>query len=115
MAFGTRARWEELRSLAFGGIGAAYAVIGAPTQHHSRVITFFNATDKEVFISDDGAATKISLPASTGQVVDFSSNKVRDDGLFVPELTQFWVKQGSAGAPTSGKVTIQVIYADGGI
>ncbi|MCE5319435.1 MAG: hypothetical protein LLG04_18975 [Parachlamydia sp.] len=114
MAFGTRLRWEELRSLAFGGIGAAFAVIGGPTLHHTRMLQFFNSTDKEVLISDDGITTEISLPSNTGLIIDCTANKVRDDGLFVHRETQFWVKQGSAGAPGSGKVTLSVMYADGG-
>jgi hypothetical protein len=115
MAYGTRVNFEELRSLAFGGIGVNYAACGSATTHRARIITFFNQTDKEVFISLDGVTTQISLPSGVGHVLDLTANKVRDDGLFIKDGTIFYVKQGSAGAPASGKVTIQVLYGDGGI
>lgn len=115
MAYGKRAQFETLRSLGFAGIGAAYAAIGAAVAGYPRIITVFNTTDKEVYLSIDGVTNQISQPPGTGQVIDFTANKVRDDGFMLDRGLIFYAKQGDAGAPTSGKVTVQIVVAGGGI
>jgi hypothetical protein len=66
-----------------------------------------------MYISDDGVNNKLRMPANSFVLFDFSSNKVRDDGLFVSVGTQFYVKQ--VTAPSSGAVWIEVISASGGV
>ena len=114
MAFGTRVRFEELRRVAFGGIGAAYAALGGATSDHTRVICIFNGTDADVDISLDGVTTFICVAAHSGQIFDFTTNKVRDDGLFLQEGTIFYQKR-TSGAPSVGNLWIEVLYADGGV
>jgi len=114
MAFGTRVRFEELREVAFGGIGAAYAAVGGSTSDHTRLVAFYNATDKDVYISLNGVTNHLRIASGSGQVLDLTANKVRDDGLFVDLGTVFYVKRAS-GAPTSGTLWIQVMYANGGV
>jgi hypothetical protein len=43
-----------------------------------------------------------------------TTNKVKDDGLFLDVGTIFYVKEVSV-TPTSGDVWIEILYADGGI
>ena len=114
MAYGRRARFEELRQLAFGSIGAGYVAVGAATQHYTRIASIFNSTDVDIHFSLDGATTQIRLAPSSGQIFDFTANEVRDDGLFIPEGTIFWAKE-VAGAPTKGAVWVEICYADGGV
>jgi hypothetical protein len=114
MAYGTRAQFDQVREVAFGGISAVYAVVGAPLTDHARIIRFVNSTNAEVYISVDGVNNYLRLAVSSFVLFDFSTNKIQDDGLFVPVGTQFYVKQ-VAGAPISGAVWIEVVSATGGV
>lgn len=114
MAYGTRAKFDAIRELAFGGISGAYAAIGGPLTDHARIIRFVNSTNAEIYITTDTSENEIRLAASSFVLFDFSTNKIRDDGLFVHIGTQFYAKQVS-GAPTSGGVWIEVISAEGGV
>jgi hypothetical protein len=114
MAYGTRVRFEELRQLAFGAIGAAYVACGGATGDHTRLFTIHNMTDVDLYVSLDGSTTQLRVVSGEARVLDLTANKVRDDGLFVPQGTTFWVKA-VAGAPSSGAFWIEVMYADGGI
>ncbi len=114
MAYGTRATFDAIRELAFGGISANYAAIGVALTDHARLVRFVNTTDVEIYISLDNSTDQIRMAANSFFILDFSSNKVRDDGLFVPVGTIFYTKQVS-GAPTSGSVWVEAIAASGGI
>ena len=114
MAFGTRVRFEELRELAFGGIGAAYVAVGGATNDHTRLVTFNNTTDTDLYISTNGVTNHLRVASRSGKVFDLTTNKVRDDGYFVDKGTVFYVKR-TAGAPSSGLLWIEVMYADGGV
>ena len=114
MAYGTRVQFDPIRELAFGGISGAYAVVGGPLTDHARLVRFVNSTNAEIYISDDGVNNKIRLGASSFFLIDVTANKVQDDGLFVHVGTQFYAQQVS-GAPSSGAVWIEVIYASGGV
>ena len=113
MAYGIRAQLENLRELAFGSISGTYATVGSALTDHARIICFSNSTDADMYISDDGVNDKIRLAANSFRLIDFSTNKIRDDGLFVSQGTQFYVKQAS-GAPTRGSIWIEVTSASGG-
>ncbi len=114
MAFGTRAEFDEVREVAFGSIGASYSAIGTALTDHARIIRFVNSTDDEVYISSDGSTNNFRMSANSFILFDFSTNKIRDDGLFVAIGTQFYVKRVS-GAPTEGAVWIEVVSATGGV
>ncbi len=114
MAYGTRVRFEELRESAFGAIGAAYSAVGGATSDHTRLSAIFNSTDTDVYISLNGVTNHLRIASGSGQIFDLTSNKVRDDGLFIDQGTTFYVKR-AAGAPSTGLVWIEVLYADGGI
>lgn len=114
MAFGTKAKFETLRELAFGSIGAAYTPVGDMTEDFTRQVSIYNSTDVDLYFSTDKDTNMVRVAAGTGQVHDVTANKVTDDGLFFRKGTQFYVKQTAAGAPSSGNVWIQVIAADGG-
>lgn len=114
MAYGTRAQFDAVREVAFGGISGTYAVVGGPLTDHARIVIFTNSSNVEVYISDDGINNKLRMAANSFKLIDFSTNKISDDGLFVAIGTQFYVKQ-VAGAPASGGVWIEVISATGGV
>lgn len=114
MAYGTRAKFDSVRELAFGGIGAAYAALGTPLTDHARIVRFVNSTNVEIYVSVDGVNDHMRLAASSFVLYDFSTNKIQDDGLFVSVGTQFYVKQ-VAGAPASGSVWCEVVSGTGGV
>ena len=98
---------EAIRTVAFGGIGAAYAVIGTPITEAGEKIILQNTTDAPVFISLNGVTDHLFLPNSGQMIID---GVVSDEaGLFAAQGTQFWVKR-AAGAPSTGSLYLSVLY-----
>lgn len=114
MAYGTRVRFEELRELPFGSIVAGYTAVGGATNDHTRLVTFNNTTDTDLYVSTNGVTNHLRIASGSGKVLDLTTNKVRDDGLFVDQGTVFYAKRAS-GAPSTGLIWIEVMYADGGV
>lgn len=114
MAYGRRVNFEAIREVAFGGVGAAYAALGAALSDNARIISFSNSTDAEVYISFDGTNDHIRLAANSFQLFDYTANKTRDDGFFIANGTIIYQRR-VAGAPTSGAVWAEVVVATGGI
>lgn len=113
MAYGKRVRFEAIREAAFGDVGAAYAALGSALSNAARIIAITNTCNAEVYISFNGTDNHLRLAANSFKLLDFGSNKVRDDGFFLSEGTVIYQKR-VAGAPGSGAVWAEVIYALGG-
>lgn len=107
-----RVYFDTLRSLAFGGISAAYAAVGSALTVQPRIICITNDTNGGMIFSDDStnATGKLYLPASTFKLFDLTANMVpgKDDGFVIAEGTVIYVKQSSA--PSSGGVYVEYIY-----
>lgn len=114
MAYGTRAQYEPIREVAAASVGATYSAIGAAINDHARIIRLVNTCDTEVYISIDGTNNHLRLAENSFVLYDLSSNKVQDDGLFLSIGTVFYVKRVS-GAPATGSVWVEVLYASGGV
>jgi len=114
MAFGTKAQFDAVRELAFGGISGAYAPVGAPLTDHARIVRISNSTNAEIYFSIDGTTNHIRMAVNGFVLFDFSTNRIQNDGLFLSVGTQFYAKQVS-GAPTSGSVWVEVVSAIGGV
>jgi hypothetical protein len=114
MAYGRVAKFEPIREVAFGAIGAGYTAIGTLTTDYTRLVTFSNSTDQDVYISLDAIHNQLRVFRGSSKVFDISANKIRDDGLFLPKGTVFYIKQAS-GVPTTGLVAVEVMYAAGGV
>ena len=110
MAYNNRVIIDPIRTLAFGAIGAAFGAVGAAVASPVRLFVLKNFTDVNMDFSIDGVNINFVLLPNSGQVLDITANKVRDDGFFVSEGTIFSVRQ-SAGAPTLGNVHIEIIRA----
>ena len=105
------ARFEDLRSLAFGSISGTYALVGTATNNPVRLIDIDNTTDANLIISFNGIDDKIFVAANGFKIYDFASNKSNQGGsLDLPAFTLFYVKQESS-APTTGNVYIGICYA----
>jgi len=110
MAFKNRLKIEEIRTTAFGGIGAAYAAVGGAVGSPARIFILTNLTDADVYFSIDGVTNHLIVPSNSFKLIDVSANKIREDGFFVEEGTIFYAKR-VAGAPSAGSIYIEVIYA----
>lgn len=110
MTYKIRAIIDPIRTTAFGAIGANYTAVGAILDEPTRIFYLFNGTDQDIYFSDDGVNNKFRLPTGGFIVMDITSNKVRDDGFFMPEQRYWYVKHAGA-APTSGSIDITIIHA----
>ena len=105
-----RAFFDQIRTLAFGGISGAYASVGSPLEHESRMVCFSNNTQGDVYFTDDVTLDKIFVASGSFKLWDIQSNMntQKDDKFVIPKGTQFSVKQ--ITAPVSGAVYIEIIY-----
>ncbi len=105
-----RAFFDEIRSLAFGGISGAYASVGDPLDYPARGICFSNGTQGNVMFTDDVTKDKIYVAAGSFKLWDIQANinPQFDDKYVLPIGTQFSVKQ--LTAPVSGSVYVEIIY-----
>ena len=105
-----RAFIDEIRSLAFGGISGAYAVVGGVLTVNARVVIFSNDTEGSMFFTDDNTKDKIFVKSGSFKLIDIQANinPQFDDKYVLPKETQFYVKQ--IAAPVSGAVYIEVWY-----
>jgi len=110
MAYPKKITFDTLRSAAFGAIGAAYAAVGDAFARPPRIIKISNATDADVFFSLDGTNDHDYISANGFVLYDLTANKVRDDGAFLAQGQNVYLKRVS-GAPTSGAVYITVMGA----
>ncbi len=113
MAYGTKVAFEPVRELAFGDIGAVYVSL-TPTTDHTRILRLVSTLNADIYISVDGINNVIRLAANSFVLYDFSTNKIRDDGLFLAEGTIIRVKLVSAAA-TSGSFWCEIVYGAGGV
>ena len=114
MAYGRKVEFEAVREAAFGDVGAAYAALGAALSDHARLISFYNTTNVDIYISFDGVVDHIRVASGSFQVFDLTANKVRDDGFFLANNTTISQRRVGA-APTSGALWAEVIIGAGGV
>jgi len=105
-------RVDPIRTLAFGGISGAYALVGTATTHLMRLIHFVNNTDADMMFSFDGTTDNVFVPAGSFTLYDLQTNSETNFDFFLQLGTQLYVKQNSAG-PTKGAVYIMMIYGKG--
>jgi hypothetical protein len=99
---------EALRSLAFGSISGTYANVGTVTAHPWRVFFVSNTCDTDMIISLNGGTTDhFVVPSKQTLSIDVSANGLNNNE-FLPQGTQFAVKQ--VAAPASGTVYVAGVY-----
>jgi hypothetical protein len=105
------ARFEPLRSIAFGSISGTYAAIGTAFAFAARVLIINNLTNANITISFDGINDHLAIASSTSMILDVCSDRGSNANILViPAGTVVYVKQ-TSGAPTSGSVYVSVMYA----
>ena len=108
----SRAFFEPLRSLAFGGISGSYAAVGSPTENTVKVFCITNNTQGDMIFSVDNTVAKGQMFVAAGSYklydVQANMNAQFDDKYVFPVGTQFYVKQDTA--PVDGAVYVEVMY-----
>jgi len=102
---------EPERFLTSAAIGAGFLVVGSPLQHPAVLVRFYNQTDAALSFSFDGINSALSLAPQTAFDLNVQSNKGVSESLMIAMGTQFYVKQATAPAPTTGFAFISVFYA----
>lgn len=113
MAFGTRVAFDTVRELAFGSITGTYTALGTPLTDNTRLISLQNQTDQQIYISFDGVNDHLRMAQNSFKLLDLSANKVRDDGLFIANGTQIYIKFVST-LGSEGNFWAEAMHADGG-
>lgn len=107
MALGTRVLFEPIRTLAFGGIGAAYAPIGTAFVNRAVILTIVNNTDAVLTFSFGNGVDNVVLPTLTTKMWNFgSNNNASASQLGMAVGTVVSVK----GTPGAGSVYVEVAY-----
>lgn len=100
-------RFDALRSLAFGAIGAAFTDLGTALTSVTRIAKVVNTTDADVIISYDGGVNSNDVvPAGGFYLYDEASN-----GLVFSIGTQFSARR--LTVPTSGTLYLVAAHARG--
>lgn len=107
----SRAAFDVAQELSHTGIGSSFAVIGSPINFAAQALIITSSLDKPVWISTDGTTNNLLVLNATCFPVDVSGNKQAAGRLAFPAGTQFYAKQGPEGAPSSGEISISIIYA----
>ena len=104
------ARFDELRSLASGGISGVYAAVGSVTSVRPRIVTITNNTEGDMYFTTDNSRDEIFVAAGAFKLYDIQANinTASDDSYVLPIGLQFYVKQ--VAAPVSGSVYIEIVY-----
>ena len=100
------ARFDAIKSTAFGSITASYTALGTPITHIARILKIVNGTDTAMFFSFDGTTDNDYIPAGGFTLYDLDSNQ-----LSISVNTQVSVKYETV--PTSGSVKVINVFARG--
>lgn len=91
------------------GAGASYLALGTATTNPVYAIIISSSYDNSVFLSIDGTNDHIFVPPSMMKRIDFGANKEGTGKYLLPTGTQFYLKQGPDGAPTTGDLYISFL------
>lgn len=105
-----RLAFEEERTLDHSLIGASYTAVGSVFANPVRVFFVQNLTDVVLRFSLDGITNHFSLPTNGFFLIDVTTNKTKDDGLYIAEGDRLYVKED--GTPSSGDVRLSIAYGE---
>lgn len=115
VATAIKAQLETAKTTDHTGVGENYATLGTPLSEPAQclIITSTLAGEQSgvsCWLSVDGTNDHIFVPPSYPLVIDIAGNKQGCGKLSFVKGTQFYIKQGPDGAPTSGDLAISAIY-----
>lgn len=94
---------EAIREVAFGSINATYDPLGAAFLHDVFLVSMFNDSDANMYLTVDGATDQIKVAAQSGRVFDYKTND-----MYRKKGTQFSIRYETA--PTLGGFWLEVEY-----
>tara|TARA_Y100000034_G_scaffold103986_1_gene130173 strand:+ start:807 stop:1037 length:231 start_codon:yes stop_codon:yes gene_type:complete len=68
--------------------------------------------DTSVWLSTDDTNEQLLIPSGASLVIDVGGNKQQISSLAFAIGTQFYLKQGPDGAPSSGDIALTPIFAE---
>ena len=104
------AKFDTLRSVAFGSITSSYAMVGSVLPSPAVAIAFKNNTDGTVLVSFDGINDMLVYPGLSYGVYDIRTNAPQVTDYLLSKGTPIMVKY-TGSAPTSGSFYVEVMLA----
>jgi len=108
--FKNAAKFDTLRSVAFGSLTTSYAQLGAVLPNNAVAIAFKNNTNGLVLVSFDGINDNLVYPSGSYGVYDIRTNAPSTVDYLLSMNTAILVKY-SGSAPTSGSFYCEVLLA----
>lgn len=102
----SRFRAEDLKSIAFGSIGASYAAIGSAYEYPISKFYISNLTDALLVFSFNGSDDHFILPSEGFLVLDITMDPGSPD--YLKKGDSIYVKR--VGTPTTGSVYLTTFY-----
>lgn len=97
-----------VQTIAYSSITSSFVATGNAMPAAIRILKINNTTDADMYISYDGSVIHDVIPATSGMVLDFTTNKTMPEGAFLAQGTVVYIKYVSS--PTSGNVYISAYY-----
>ncbi len=104
------AKFDTLRSVAFGSITSSYAMVGSVLPSPAVAIAFKNNTNGTVLVSFDGINDMLVYPGLSYGVYDIRTNAPQVTDYLLSKGTPIMVKY-TGSAPTSGSFYVEVMLA----
>jgi hypothetical protein len=104
---------EVMRTLAFGSISGTYIGLGTPLENPSLQLIVQNLTDQSITLSWDGINDHLILSSGCAWDSDNTSNRAREQGLYMPQGQRFYVALVGDTSPTLGGVYLTTFYGQG--
>ncbi len=102
---GNSIKWEAVREIAAGSLTTSFQNLGGVLTRDSFRIWITNNTNGDIYITTDGSANMLKLPALSARAYD---NKTND--MYLKADTLFKVKWATAPGAPSGWVALEVEY-----
>lgn len=90
--YGVLATPDEIRSIDSSTFTGSYQAVGSALTRPIRLVKFLNDSSVPVTVSWDGVTDHDYIPANSFALYDLTTNEVLQDGWFVGQGTQFYVK-----------------------
>lgn len=97
-----------VQTVAFGSITGSFVAMGAAMPAPIRILKISNTTDADMYISYNGTTIQDVIPASSGMILDITTNKSMPVGAYLAQGTVVYVRY--VTAPTSGNVYLSAYY-----
>lgn len=115
MAYGKKAKFDDVRELAFGSISNTHSAIGGALTKNARIVLFTNSTNENLYFSTDASVDKVKMPPSSIKAFDITTNKALAEApVFFEVGTQFYVRHETGSAPSSGDAIVEIVTVETG-